>query len=625
MKTSVRKLITSIISTALIFTIAFSALAVIPSSQANAATLSQATLNIDGKELVQKIVDKSFSKMIEIACKENPMGAIIGAAGLGAFETLLGGLDDDSPDAQSQQLGEILEQVQDISNKMDKYHTQEMFSLDQITKLIKELDSKVELSPFESEYDSMHNKLIRFCEMLDNNKENITTKVQSEKYPVITEDTYLAYDSILNQLNGNDDFSSIFESMKTFVNGTAAQSHGHPFFNIIADSAKLSLKNHPDQFLNTVTDADGFSELPSTTQIRNEIDTYEADMVLFYSACLQVQSMSYDRDNYKYNLKNIQEGNSYKALSQSPYTSEITKLTEKMKNMDEKYREACDYLENKVTEASVSIEIRKDGADTQKISAGFIDPAQAWVAANTLQDWDFGKANHIYITYDLNADWTADDLYGMAGSDILAKSNDFSSHDDISRSTLVCNINSYKFINQKLKDFMDKKTDTVDLATDFNFTINLNGHKIDARNIYNKSNYQGAIITDDILMGTLTINGDSQRDSSILGSQRVLKTGGFLSPVCHITFNDVKINAPSSEKESMFTFLNPNAKNNTFTLSNCAILSNSKNIFESTFYYNLSVSDTLFKGTGASNLKELLVTKNHNTPNIEQQDNLTFK
>lgn len=462
----------------------------------------------DSTEQISKFAESvtklSVDAIIEGATSTNPLTKALGTAGINMFNSLFDQMDiaagKITPGDKVDRLkDDVIGSLDALSSTMDRYHSAEMMKLDDISRQISVETESLQIRNFAKAYDRLHTKCNRFIELVDSYSDEISDKYVDEPGMLIDESTYNAYSDILS-ISGD---SVIYESyLNSVVNELSANSKS--FYQIIADTSLDTIDlNFADYYINNLTASSSLKDLPSLNAIQSNLDGIQTEFVVYTAVCMQAAKMEYECKNYELNHD--------RRLNGEPIVVNTDALTTAQSKFDS-YGGELDALKaafektsaklDDATAATTTVEYIHDGESTI-YSYRFHAQPLAWLVARSVGSWmDLSTGDTVNVTFDLNKDWIADAKYGLALSKVYYPH--FSC--GCLNCTLTDDIQSIKLLNGQYAD-------------DINLTINLNGHTIDTTPCADSGLLNGYATLNLQVAHNVTINGDPDRQSAIIGCQ----------------------------------------------------------------------------------------------------------
>lgn len=308
--------------------------------------LSASALDVEaGKEIAEDIVRKSTEKLISAAADQNNATRVLGGIGQTFFGTFMDsiGFAKGGDDALNEQIDEAQQEIDakfvEINSHLADLHTETMQKLGSISDQIKLLQSSTRVANFKDDYKSMVDTYTMTMKALHEYSAYISYAPESDSMPTIDHNTYETYTRILNDCNPQNSAIDTMENMRMCCSGESFYCGEQPAFIMIADCYMLAAKvNSADGQTLTKADIDA---------ILDTLEEFEANTVMHYTVCLQLEKMQYDCKNYRYNHHGEQytiANDSYREANMGPYTKEIGKLSDKMNEIDGLYQNAVQYL-----------------------------------------------------------------------------------------------------------------------------------------------------------------------------------------------------------------------------------------------------------------------------------------
>lgn len=392
-----------------------------------AASNAIAANSLDANSLISDVTTSVAKKGIEIATSGNPAAQILGAGISTVFSTLFGSLFGGS-DA-------VLSEVQNLSNKVDAYHAEEMGALLNIQELLQDTQDKIDLQPFKNTCDDMCAIYTSVYKQLDYYKDSISDT--TDGYGLIDDNTYIAYSDILTKVG----FTTSIEVDKPFNKMCHyLYADNDNLYQTIADKYFISVEN--SVFAQSANGAVNLKALGDCCDVKSEIEQTEAETVLYYTAYLALLQMDYQCANYEYQSKHTAGEPAYDEVKMNAIKNQIEDIGNQMQKIDDAFTTVCNSIDS-IKAAHVTATGNYDGS-SETVTRYFSSIPLAWsVAVNQAQ-------NGCETVLTLDNDWiAANSTYGLA-------------------------LNS-KFLNKT--GFTGNGGLTANISGPF--TVDLNAHKID--------------------------------------------------------------------------------------------------------------------------------------------------
>ena len=361
---------------------------------------------------------------------ENAIGAIAGDGIAGALlnkgaEYILGMIFEDEAEPT---IADVLNKLDELSDKIDSYHDEEMTQLKAINSNIDSKDFRMEADSIKDDYRAVIKKIQQYAA-------NITTPGEG----VIDNTTYKAYKEILAQPTCNlSTLEKNFDIMVDYVKGGRSSSDHTSGYAV---TSKYLMDKILANYKETQHDwAKSPDFLEYLDKINKEIELMESNVFMDYITILSVNNMAYKVREYE-----VENGIYTVNENEQPYyTYEkfATDLTESLKSIDGIYKQVIDDNNNNGEFVQATAEIA-DPVGGKKVK-GFHSFSEAWA-----QTYKTGSKNY---SLKLRTDIKADNKKGF-------------NFDNLSSST-------YEFRNNGGFHINEGRTVTIDLG----------GHTIDCSN-----------------------------------------------------------------------------------------------------------------------------------------------
>lgn len=366
------------------------AMSIAASSMVTASAAKQSN-SIDAGSIAKDIASGYVKEIVDATAGSNPVTSVLGSVGLDLFNKMLNG-------GESKPVGtdEILEQVNELSNKIDAYHAEEMSALKVLSEQMELLNDKMDLAAFTNNADKIAVSYELTLDKIWDNRNSITDRSMTENTKdadqfVIDNKTYDAYTKILSSIDSDNTLETYFRLMYKYVTGGSAASSNAHCFDLLIDAYAL---------LNQIRVAGNksFSAIPDYADIGKEVDGIEADIVMYYATYMNIIQMRYQCENHEayvayLNTPDAKDASKrFTPVDADSYTNQISTLHEKMVGIDEMYQQASAYFE--------SMECAQVTANN--VTKEFPSADLAWSEAVRL----VGGNTSAQIT--LLKDWTAD-------------------------------------------------------------------------------------------------------------------------------------------------------------------------------------------------------------------------
>lgn len=579
-------------------------------------------------KFAESVTKLSVDALIEGATSTNPVTKALGTAGINMFNSLFDQMDiaagKITPGDKVDRLkDDVIGSLDALSATMDRYHSAEMMKLDDISRQISIETESQQLRNFAKAYDKMHTKCNRFIELVDSYSDEISDKYVDEPGMLIDESTYNAYSDILS-ISGD---SVIYEAyLNSVVNELNANNKS--FYQIIADTSLDTIDlNYADYYINNLTASDCLNNLPSLNSIQSNLDGIQTEFVIYTAVCMQTAKMEYECKNYEMNNDHWLNGEPFEADADALTTaqSKFDSFGTELDALKASFEQISTRLDD-ATAATTTIEYIHNGESTV-YSYRFNAQPLAWLVARSIGNWmDLNTGDTVNVTFDLNKDWIADAKYG------LALNQQYYQHFSCGclNCTLTDDIQSIKLLNGQYAD-------------DINLTINLNGHTIDTTPCADSKLLNGYATLNLQVAHNVTINGDPDRQSAIIGCQdNLIRVSPALGTRIgrDVRISGVTLRSTSSypsvgsdEKPSSSLYMismntNSSADTGRFYMDNCTVERSDCFIFENPRYsvkyteYHLTNSSMNVHTAGTA--EELFYTDRYTSLPVITADNLIF-
>ena len=325
-------------------------------------------------------------------------------------------------------ISDVLNKLDELSDKIDGYHDEEMRQLKAINSNIDSKDFRMEADSIKDDYRAVIKKIQQYSD-------NITTPGEG----VIDNTTYKAYKEILAQPTCNlSTLEKNFNIMVDYVKGNRSSSDHTSGYKLtsqyLMDKILANYKETQHDWANSP------DFLVYLETINREIELMESNVVLDYYTILAVNNMAYKVREYEVENGLYTVNDNEKAYSS--YERFAYDLTESLKSIDGIYKETIDENNNNGEFVQATAEIA-DPVGGKKIK-GFHSFSEAWA-----QTYKTGSKTY---SLQLRTDIKADNKKGF-------------NFDNLSSST-------YEFRNNGGFHINEGRTVTIDLG----------GHTIDSSN-----------------------------------------------------------------------------------------------------------------------------------------------
>ena len=325
-------------------------------------------------------------------------------------------------------IADVLNKLDELSDKIDNYHDEEMTQLKAINSNIDSKDFRMEADSIKDDYRAVIKKIQQYAA-------NITTPGEG----VIDNTTYKAYKEILAQPTCNlSTLEKNFDIMVDYVKGNRSSSDHTSGYAL---TSKYLMDKILANYKETQHDWKSSPDfLEYLDKINKEIELMESNVVMDYITILSVNNMAYKVREYE-----VENGIYTVNENEQPYyTYEkfATDLTESLKSIDGIYKQVIEDNNNNGEFVQATAEIA-DPVGGKKVK-GFHSFSEAWA-----QTYKTGSKNY---SLQLRTDIKADNKKGF-------------NFDNLSSST-------YEFRNNGGFHINEGRTVTIDLG----------GHTIDCSN-----------------------------------------------------------------------------------------------------------------------------------------------
>ena len=325
-------------------------------------------------------------------------------------------------------ISDVLNKLDELSDKIDGYHDEEMRQLKAINSNIDSKDFRMEADSIKDDYRAVIKKIQQYSD-------NITTPGEG----VIDNTTYKAYKEILAQPTCNlSTLEKNFNIMVDYVKGNRSSSDHTSGYKLtsqyLMDKILANYKETQHDWANSP------DFLVYLETINREIELMESNVVLDYYTILAVNNMAYKVREYEVENGLYTVNDNEKAYSS--YERFAYDLTESLKSIDGIYKETIDENNNNGEFVQATAEIA-DPVGGKKIK-GFHSFSEAWA-----QTYKTGSKTY---SLQLRTDIKADNKKGF-------------NFDNLSQST-------YEFRNNGGFHINEGRTVNIDLG----------GHTIDSSN-----------------------------------------------------------------------------------------------------------------------------------------------
>lgn len=434
---------TRLISMILAIITALSMLTVSVTAASAAETKPLGDISIDTNELLDGITTSVIKKGIEIATTGNPGASILGAgvsSVLGTvFDSVIGG---------SSGTDKVLKAIDELSDRIQKNHNEEMEALSNIKAKLDKISYKQDMQYFNSDYIDMTAMYTTVFDLLSYSGADLSTVDDTGK---IDKSTYDIYTFILNKtgFNTSTDIDLLFNKMYRYLDADNSN-----IYQYMVDNYKIALENDGP------ADFDSVGDFHS---IKANLQQIEADVILYYTAYITLLQINYQCAYYN--------NSEYDQALMETTKNQIIGVANKMSKIDEAFAAAYESVDS-MTTAHITV----DGATKY-----FTFTPIAWITAVTAIK---SGRNTEFV---LDQDWVASESTGLAlNQDYLTKDG-FYQLDDKNRVAAGTGALSIYDMNA-------------------DFTINFGTHKIDA----SKKFLEFQLLWVNIHKGNLKLVGSSE-------------------------------------------------------------------------------------------------------------------
>ncbi len=341
------------------------------------ATTSASALEIDYKGIIKEAASNGAEKAIDAVTEEGIFNTVL-KKGVNFLLGLLFDEDDNSPTIQ-----DVLDKLDNLSNKLESYHDEEMKNLRLINSNIDSKDFRLEADSISDDCQAAVRKIRQF-------DANITTPGEG----VIDNTTYKTYKTILSQ--SSCDLSSLeknFNRMADYIKGVRSSTDYRSGYRVTSEYLMNKiLANYKETAHDWATSPDFLEYL---NNINEEIELMEANVTLDYFTILTLNNMAYKVREYE--IKNgIYEAND----NEQPYAyfeSFAKDLTDSLSSVNDIYKSVIEENNNNGDFMQATAEILTPVGG--KCVKGFHTLAEAWAQS-------FKASTRYVIT--LNGDVKAD-------------------------------------------------------------------------------------------------------------------------------------------------------------------------------------------------------------------------
>ena len=439
------------------------------------ATTSASALEIDYKGIIKEAASNGAEKAIDAVTEEGIVNTVL-KKGVNFLLGLLFDEDDNSPTIQ-----DVLDKLDNLSNKLEGYHDEEM-------KNLKLINSNIDSKDFRLEADSISDDCQAAVRKIRQFDANITVPGEG----VIDNTTYKTYNKILSQ--SSCDLSALeknFNRMVEYIKGVRSSTDYRSGYRVTSEYLMNKiLANYKETAHDWATSPDFLEYL---NNVNEEIELMEANVTLDYFTILTLNNMAYKVREYE--IKNgIYEAND----NEQPYAyfeNFAKDLTDSLSSVNDIYKSVIKENNNNGDFMQATSEI--PNAVGGKNIKGFHTIAEAWAQSF--------KASPTY-TITLNGDIKADPNKGF----------------------------NYEGLPEGQYDF--KNNGGFQINYNRNITFDLNGHTIDCtanKNIFLFDLYYNATLT--IKDGTIAggacavYEGNKSNDALVMKNVTIRNTS--LSPI----------------------------------------------------------------------------------------------
>ena len=341
------------------------------------ATTSASALEIDYKSIIKEAASNGAEKAIDAVAENGIVNAVL-KKGVGFLLGLLFPDEDNSPTIQ-----DVLDKLDNLSNKLESYHDEEM-------KNLKLINSNIDSKDFRLEADSISDDCQAAVRKIRQFDANITTPGEG----VIDNTTYKTYKTILSQ--SSCDLSSLeknFNRMADYIKGVRSSTDYRSGYRVTSEYLMNKiLANYKETAHDWATSPDFLEYL---NNINEEIELMEANVTLDYFTILTLNNMAYKVREYE--IENgIYEAND----NEQPYAyfeNFAKDLTDSLSSVNDIYKSVIEENNNNGDFMQATAEILTPVGG--KCVKGFHTLAEAWAQS-------FKASTRYVIT--LNGDVKAD-------------------------------------------------------------------------------------------------------------------------------------------------------------------------------------------------------------------------
>ena len=262
-------------------------------------------------------------------------------------------------------ISDVLNKLDELSDKIDGYHDEEMRQLKAINSNIDSKDFRMEADSIKDDYRAVIKKIQQYSD-------NITTPGEG----VIDNTTYKAYKEILAQPTCNlSTLEKNFNIMVDYVKGNRSSSDHTSGYKLTSQYLMDKILANYKETQHDWAKSPDFLEYLET--INREIELMESNVVLDYYTILAVNNMAYKVREYEVENGLYTVNDNEKAYSS--YERFAYDLTESLKSIDGIYKETIDENNNNGEFVQATAEIA-DPVGGKKIK-GFHSFSEAWAQA----------------------------------------------------------------------------------------------------------------------------------------------------------------------------------------------------------------------------------------------------
>ena len=262
-------------------------------------------------------------------------------------------------------ISDVLNKLDELSDKIDGYHDEEMRQLKAINSNIDSKDFRMEADSIKDDYRAVIRKIQQYSD-------NITTPGEG----VIDNTTYKAYKEILAQPTCNlSTLEKNFNIMVDYVKGNRSSSDHTSGYKLTSQYLMDKILANYKETQHDWAKSPDFLEYLET--INREIELMESNVVLDYYTILAVNNMAYKVREYEVENGLYTVNDNEKAYSS--YERFAYDLTESLKSIDGIYKETIDENNNNGEFVQATAEIA-DPVCGKKIK-GFHSFSEAWAQA----------------------------------------------------------------------------------------------------------------------------------------------------------------------------------------------------------------------------------------------------